>query len=1563
MPLCPVFPALAWPLYPLSYSWHSIPMADPTEQPIFDPFARRAPAWGLEAAPPHNAERAGLEELPAPDLEAGRNGDTAPAGPERPLVEPALSSPEAFASGGLFGEEAAEQAAPPPAMPVPDDLAQVAAWLDLGAPTEVPTRDPTPDAPAASAALSAGPPARQPDDLAGIAGWLEPDTAVADCRTAAGSLEAGARSDGRDNAPAPSPPPPPAASTGSAGDGLEGIAGWLDEVQPDTSGGARFEASASDPDDWTGTEVTIQNLAPAAPGAPAPQAPSPGRETQLAPAADPDDWAGTEVTIQSLEPDPSAAAVSGTPTPDLAAHSRQEAEAEDWTGTEVTIQSFASATPLPPGTAGAMPSAPGPAGVADEDWAGTEATIMPGANTGAGPAEALTAAQAHERGRADETTPARDFRPPATHSDRTAEVTGERRDPTAVADPNRPATAANDATRPPSATLPLKTPTRGVDAAWQMSGRRGPATGETWGDYEIGGVLGEGGMGLVYRARQLSLNRKCAVKVLAPHLASDAKVRERFLREAETTSLLVSPHVVNVFGAGQAGDNQFFVMEFVDGSDLAVQINARRKLEQPITIPEAIEIVIQAAQGLAEADRHNLVHRDIKPANIFVTRDNLVKIADFGIVKVRGESALTMTGQAMGTPSYISPEQGRGDEVDHRSDLYSLGVVFYQLLTGRRPFEGATPNALIYQHNYAEPERPQRLNPEVSEAIEAVVIKLLAKKPENRYQHAADLIDDLQGIQDGSRLELLLQRRLSTGADEARKENLSWLQRHLTTTLILAVLILAVGGGVGYVWVRQENRQLLTAEEINTRRQALKERFDAEAELPPSTQRDIRDFDALIAAHPALVRPDDTALITDWRDRLAEVERLRQVLTRTLGPVDAQAMESIAYDAAIAARVALSRLSEEVGTSSVDVVAWHARLEEHAGRIQGYRERLEVLDTLSETQRNRQRHLTLDRLFREYVPLVAPDDADAERWAAALDAFDADLQQTRAALVRLDDDTRPLRHEELFVLTEALAAYRRLDPDRVDDITRWHDALERFATAVRAHRAGVSGGLPADPSQTLSTARIAELATSLAWLERHHALDAAELATYHERLQRARAAKAAFDRRRAELEQALAGLDRRAPIPPDAGALLDELARLVGDDDPVVVSWRDKRQQVAQLRTRLAPLLAVPDTGAPPRPLPVRPDPAYVSDLAALHALVGAEGRGVRAYAAAIEQLGGPPRPVWAEDHGVDAHGPWATLSLPGTARDADLLLRMRHVPAGVFLLGRAPDDSAADADEVPTHVRLSNGYWMLESEVTQAAYERVLGDNPSRFADPARPVERVAWDDTQRFLQALRAAVTGLAPRLPSEAEWERAAKAGTMAPYSGPRGAQPLAQLERIAWFADNAAGRTHPAAVLQPNALGLHDLHGNVWEWCADRYGPYPTQQVVDPLGRHGSARVVRGGSWGDPAPLLRASNRLAVRTSMRSPYLGFRFVVDADWPTPPDGSTLLESFDPSIQRIRLEARAQKHFGFLLEVEWPSVIAWIERTLAGALPGAHLLSPSAPAGVPVDHPPAAAPREDPP
>ena len=273
----------------------------------------------------------------------------------------------------------------------------------------------------------------------------------------------------------------------------------------------------------------------------------------------------------------------------------------------------------------------------------------------------------------------------------------------------------------------------------------GQAGLEVWGDFEIHEKLGEGGMGTVYKGRQISLDRWVAIKVLPEKFAADSNFLRRFELEAKTVARIYSPHVVHVIAAGKHGDKHYFAMEFVRGEDLA------SKLESGYipTFGESVDIIQQAARGLAAANEFDLIHRDIKPANLMITDKNRVKITDFGLVKVlSGEStALTMVGTTMGTVSYFSPEQGAGDYCDQRTDIYALGVVLYQLITGDLPFTGDNPNAIIYQHNFVQPKHPREIVPDIPEDLEHVVLKCMEKKPDKRYQDANELIGRVRRVE------------------------------------------------------------------------------------------------------------------------------------------------------------------------------------------------------------------------------------------------------------------------------------------------------------------------------------------------------------------------------------------------------------------------------------------------------------------------------------------------------------------------------------------------------------------------------------------------------------------------------------------------------------------------------------------------------------------------------------------------------------------------------------------------------------------------------------------------
>lgn len=278
--------------------------------------------------------------------------------------------------------------------------------------------------------------------------------------------------------------------------------------------------------------------------------------------------------------------------------------------------------------------------------------------------------------------------------------------------------------------------------------------------YEIGEVIGRGGMAEVHEGRDLRLGRRVAIKILRPDLAKDPAFQARFRREAQSAASLNHPNIVAVYDTGQdtlqpEGDNgepavvvPYIVMEYVDGMTLRQLLASGRRL-----LPErALEITAGILSALDYAHRHGIVHRDIKPANVMLTRTGDVKVMDFGIARAINDAGSTMTSASavMGTAQYLSPEQARGEVVDARSDLYSTGVVLFELLTGRPPFTGDSAVAIAYQHVSEMPASPSQIDPGVSPEIDAVVLRALAKRTDDRYPSASDFRADVERAIAGS---------------------------------------------------------------------------------------------------------------------------------------------------------------------------------------------------------------------------------------------------------------------------------------------------------------------------------------------------------------------------------------------------------------------------------------------------------------------------------------------------------------------------------------------------------------------------------------------------------------------------------------------------------------------------------------------------------------------------------------------------------------------------------------------------------------------------------------------
>ena len=280
-------------------------------------------------------------------------------------------------------------------------------------------------------------------------------------------------------------------------------------------------------------------------------------------------------------------------------------------------------------------------------------------------------------------------------------------------------------------------------------------TGRQFGHYQIVAPLGEGGMAAVYKAYQPSMERYVAVKVLPRHMAASEEFVSRFRREAKLLAQLQHPHILPVFDYGEADSYPYIVMPFVQSGTLAELLHKR-----PQTLSEIRRIMIQVGDALSYAHTRGMIHRDIKPSNVLIDERGNCLLTDFGLARMAEASTkITASGTIMGTPAYMSPEQGAGSTIDHRSDIYSLGIIFYEMVTGRVPYTAETPIAVVFKHIQDPLPSARQLNPNLPESVELLLLKALAKNPEDRYQKAEDFVQAIQkAIPEGISADVILSR-------------------------------------------------------------------------------------------------------------------------------------------------------------------------------------------------------------------------------------------------------------------------------------------------------------------------------------------------------------------------------------------------------------------------------------------------------------------------------------------------------------------------------------------------------------------------------------------------------------------------------------------------------------------------------------------------------------------------------------------------------------------------------------------------------------------------------------
>ncbi|MBQ2677909.1 MAG: serine/threonine protein kinase, partial [Firmicutes bacterium] len=325
------------------------------------------------------------------------------------------------------------------------------------------------------------------------------------------------------------------------------------------------------------------------------------------------------------------------------------------------------------------------------------------------------------------------------------------------------------------------------------------------GRYELLEKIGEGGMSVVYKARCRILKRFVAIKILKPEFIKDNKFTESFRREAQAAAGLTHPNIVNIYDVGREGNIYYIVMELIEGRVLSDII----KEEGPMEYHRVIEITKQIASALGFAHKNNIIHRDVKPHNILITGTGIAKIADFGIAKAVNTSTIVDNSAegVMGSVHYFSPEQARGGYVDERSDIYSLGIVMYEMLTGRVPFDAENPVSVALMHINDEMVPPSQLAPGIPPGLELIILKATDKYQENRYASAEELIDDLDNIELVTRVvgapvkkteEVGEERQIRKQEEELPEKKEKKSKKKLIIAIIIAAAVVAGLIGVGF---------------------------------------------------------------------------------------------------------------------------------------------------------------------------------------------------------------------------------------------------------------------------------------------------------------------------------------------------------------------------------------------------------------------------------------------------------------------------------------------------------------------------------------------------------------------------------------------------------------------------------------------------------------------------------------------------------------------------------------------------------------------------------------------
>ena len=1035
--------------------------------------------------------------------------------------------------------------------------------------------------------------------------------------------------------------------------------------------------------------------------------------------------------------------------------------------------------------------------------------------------------------------------------------------------------------------------------------------------YTLNRILGRGGMGVVWLARDDKLERDVALKFLPEVMMGDKLALADLKRETRRSLDLTHPHIVRIYDFVDDARAAAIAMEFISGETLT-----NTRVDRPGHCYEPADIARWVGQLCAALDyahtKAKVVHRDLKPANLMIDAAGDLKVTDFGIATSISDSVSRVSKQAgsSGTPVYMSPQQMMGEKPAVTDDIYAFGATLYELLTGKPPFYAG--NILLQVQSKTAPSLAERraelgVNAEIVPAEwEETIAACLAKEPSARPQSAGEVAERLGLAAKGSTQRPTPNAERLTQKSEPRTERAapsapgSNRQSEIVNRKSKAPLYAGLGagvlllGGLGwYLGVHAPGQKRLAEEQARLAENArlegevraaealklkneqqhiaaeLRERQERERKEDAIRQKAAEAEAARLAAarggiivrtNPSGAELQVGSVAIDKSPLTLKDQKLGKypVRVRLDGYEDWSGEVEVKENEFVDVDVALVRSTGRViltGPTGAEVTSGGRRLGvlpltldkvptgkvSYAVKLKGY----QTSGVGGEVVRNSDLRLeaTLDKTRapetgRAYTIAdlnltLQPISPGMFSMGSASGESDNERPVTRVTL------SQPFWLGKTEVTQAQWAAVMGSNPSNFKNSERpvenvsWNDAMEFCRKLTERERA--AGRLPADYAYTLPTEAQWEYACR-AGTTGNHAGNLDTMGWYD--------GNSGNQTQPVGMKQANAwGLhDMHGNVWEWCADWFEYYfaGNVTDPRGPPSGSYRILRggssfDPVDECRS------ANRNYNGP--------------DKRAIHhgfrlALVSIK---VAVVANALSRLGSGENPE--------------ASSTSWTIPDLDLVLMT--IAPGTFQMGSA--SGGRDAERPVTRVTITKPFWLGKTEVTQAQWSMVIGSNPSQFHGSDRPVERVSWVEAMEFCRRLteRERIAGRLPEgyiytLPTEAQWEYACRAGTTGDHAG--------HLDAMGWYDKNSGSETHPVGQKKANAWGLHDMHGNVWEWCADRYGSYPAGSVTDPGGAvSGYDRVGRGGGWGDDAAGCRSTVRDGVESSRRGKILGFRLAL--------------------------------------------------------------------------------------